>query len=118
MAKRGDQFNSMLSIAQLYYSKIKDGNKTNEFIGKARKYADFAMTNPQNIILFVELLNKFLYFAENGDEVITIKAEQIDKLIEFITNHIETVKNEVSMDSSFLPPIEKYFNNTLDIIKK
>ena len=118
MAKRGDQFNSMLTIAQLYYSKIKDGNKTNEYIGKARKYADFAMTNPQNIILFVELLNKFIYFADNGDEVITIKAEQIDELIELITNHIQTVKNEVSMDSSFLPPIESYFNNTLDIIKK
>ena len=118
MAKRGDQFNSMLSIAQLYYSKLKDGNKTNEYIGKARKYADFAMTNPQNLILFVELLNKFLYFADNGDEVITIKAEQIDELIELITNHIQTVKNEVSMDSSFLPPIENYFNNTLDIIKK
>ena len=118
MMKRGDQFNSMLNIAQLYYTKIKDGKKVTEYIGKARKYADFAMTNPQNLVLFVELLNKFLYYADNGDEVISIKSDQIDNIIELISNHIQTIKNEVSVDSSFLPPIESYFNNTLEIIKK
>ena len=118
MAKRGDQFNSMLSIGEIYYLVIKDGNKVNECIAKARKYADFAMTNPQNLVLFVELLNKFLYYVENGDEIISIKSEQIDDIIELIRNHIQTIKNEVSMDSSFLPDIEKYFDNTIEIIKK
>ena len=118
MVKRGDQFNSMLSIGEIYYLVIKDGNKVNEYITKARKYADFAMTNPQNLILFVELLNKFLYYVENGDELITIKPEQIDEIIELIRNHIQTIKNEVSVDSSFLPNIEKYFDNTIEIIKK
>ena len=118
MAKRGDQFNSMLSIGQIYYSVLKDGNKVNDCIDKARKYADFAMANPQNLTLFIELLNKFLYFVENGDEIISIKPEQIDDIIELIKNHIQTIKNEVSVDSSFLPPIENYFNNTLETIKK
>ena len=118
MVKRGDQFNSMLSIGEIYYLVIKDGNKVNEYITKARKYADFAMTNPQNLILFVELLNKFLYYVENGNELITIKPEQIDEIIELIRNHIQTIKNEVSVDSSFLPNIEKYFDNTIEIIKK
>ena len=118
MVKRGDQFKSMLSIGEIYYLVIKDGNKVNEYITKARKYADFAMTNPQNLILFVELLNKLLYYVENGDELITIKPEQIDEIIELIRNHIQTIKNEVSVDSSFLPNIEKYFDNTIEIIKK
>ena len=118
MAKRGDQFNSMLSIGQIYYSVLKDGNKVNDCIDKARKYADFAMANPQNLTLFIELLNKFLYFVENGDEIISIKPEQIDDIIELIKNHIQTIKNEVSVDSSFLPDIEKYFNNTIEIIKR
>ena len=118
MVKRGEQFNSMLSIAQIYYSVIKDGNKVTECINKARKYADFAMTNPQNVVLFIELLNKYLYFADNGDEIISVKPDQIDDLIELVTNHIQTIKNEVGVDSSFLPDIEKYFNNTIDIIKK
>jgi vacuolar protein sorting-associated protein 35 len=118
MVKRGEQFNSMLSIAQIYYSVIKDGNKVTECINKARKYADFAMTNPQNVVLFIELLNKYLYFVEMGDEIISVKPDQIDDLIELVTNHIQTIKNEVGVDSSFLPDIEKYFNNTVDIIKK
>jgi vacuolar protein sorting-associated protein 35 len=118
MVKRGDQFNSMLSLGEIYYSVMKDGNKVKEYISKARKYADFAMTNPQNLILFVELLNKFLYYVENGDEIVAIKPEQIDDIIELIRNHIETIKNEVSVDSTFLPDIERYFNNTIEIIQK
>ena len=118
MAKRGDQFNSMLAIGEIYYKILKDGNKVNDCIAKARKYADFAMTNPQNLVLFVELLNKFLYYVENGDEIISIKPAQIDDIIELIRNHIETIKNEVSVDSSFLPDIEKYFENTINIIKR
>ena len=118
MAKRGDQFNSMLSIGQIYYSVLKDGNKVNDCIDKARKYADFAMANPQNLTLFIELLNKFLCYVENGDEIISVKPEQIDDIIELIKNHIQTIKNEVSVDSSFLPDIEKYFNNTIEIIKR
>ena len=118
MVKRGDQFNSMLNIGEIYYKVLKDGNKVNECISKARKYADFAMTNPQNLVLFIELLNKFLYYIENGDEIITIKAQQIDDIIELIKNHIQTIKNEVSVDSSFLPDIEKYFNNTIETIQK
>ena len=111
-------FNSMLSLGEIYYSVMKDGNKVKEYISKARKYADFAMTNPQNLILFVELLNKFLYYVENGDEIVAIKPEQIDDIIELIRNHIETIKNEVSVDSTFLPDIERYFNNTIEIIQK
>ena len=118
MTKRGDQFNSMIDIGQIYYIVLKDGNKVLDCINKARKYANFAMTNPQNLVLFVDLLNKYLYFVDANDETVTIKADQIDEIIELIKNHIQTIKNEVSKDSSFLPEIEKYFNNTIEFIKK
>jgi hypothetical protein len=118
MTKRGDQYNSMIDIGQIYYIVLKDGNKVLDCINKARKYANFAMTNPQNLVLFVDLLNKYLYFVDANDETVTIKADQIDEIIELIKNHIQTIKNEVSKDSSFLPGIEKYFNNTIEFIKK
>ena len=118
MTKRGDQFNSMIDIGQIYYIVLKDGNKVLDCINKARKFANFAMTNPQNLVLFVDLLNKYLYFVDANDETVTIKADQIDEIIELIKNHIQTIKNEVSKDSSFLPGIEKYFNNTIEFIKK
>ena len=118
MVKRGDQFNSMINIGQIYFTVLKDGKKVKECINKARKFAGFAMANPQNLVLFVDLLNKYLYLAEYGDEIIKIEAEQIDEIIELIKNHIETIKNEVSMDSKFLPGIENYFNNTIELIQK
>ena len=118
MGKRGDQFNSMINIGQIYYSVLKDGKKVMECINKARKYADFAMTNPQNLVMYVDLLNKYLYFVDLGDEIVTIEGEQIDDMIELIKNHIQTIKNEVTMDSSFLPGIENYFNNTIEFIQK
>ena len=115
--KRIDQCKSMLAISQLYYSKIKDKNKFNDYMKKVRKNADFCLTNPKNLIIFVELLNKLLYFIDKDNEIITIKAEQINEIIEFIPKFIDIIKNEGG-DISFLPPIESYFNNTLDIIKK
>ena len=118
MVKRGDQFNAMINISQIYFTVLKDGKKVMDCINKARKYADFAMTNPQNLTLFVDLLNKYLYYAEMGDEIVSINAELIDDIIELIRNHIETIKNEVSMDSKFLPSIENYLNTTIDLIKK
>ena len=118
MTKRGDQFNSMINIGEIYHIVLKDGKKVLDCIKKARRFADFAMTNPQNLVLFVDLLNKYLYFIDKGDENVTIEGEDIDDIIELIKNHIQTIKNEVTADSSFLPPIEKYFNNTIEFIQK
>ena len=117
--KREDQFKAMLTISQLYYSFFKDGKKVLECINKSRRFADFAMTNPRNLSLFVELLNKLLYFVDKNDNVVDIKKEQIEDIIELIKGHIRTIKNVPGEeDISYLGDIEKYFNNTLKIIEK
>ena len=77
------------------------------------------MTNPKNLSLFVELLNKFLYFVDKGDEVVDIKKEKIEDIIELIKGHIRTIKSVPGEDDiSYLDEIEKYFNNTIKIIQK
>ena len=118
LTKRGEQFNIMLCIAQIYYLNLKNGNKAIEYIAKAKKYAEYALTNPQNLILFVEFLNKLLYFVEIGDESLDIKPQNINEIIELIKMYIQTIKNEVRVDSTFLPDIEKYFMNTIEVIQK
>ena len=118
MVKRGDQFNAMINIGQIYYIVFKDEKKVVDCIHKARKFADFAMTNPQNLVLFVDLLNRFFYFINAEEELVQIQAEQVNEIIELIKNHIQTIKHEVSIDSKFLPPIENYFNFTLEYIQK
>ena len=117
--KREDQFKAMLIISQLYYSIFKDGKKVFDCLTKARRYVDFAMTNPKNLSLFVELLNKFLYFADVSEGVVDIPKEKIEDIIELIKGHIRTIKNiPGEEDISYLGDIEKYFNNTLKIIEK
>jgi vacuolar protein sorting-associated protein 35 len=116
--KRGDQVNSMLDIGQVYYFVFKDGKKVIECINKARRFADFALTNPQNLHLYIEMLNKYLYYADLGDKNVTITAEQIEDIIELTKNHIETIKTEMSLDTNFVTSVETYFNKTIEYILK
>ena len=117
--RREDQFKIMIIISQLYYSIFKNGKKVLESLNKARRFADFAMNNPKNLSLLVELLNKFLYFVEQGDNVVDIKKEQIEDIIELIKGHISSIRNVPGEeDLKYLEEIEAYLNNTIDVIKK
>jgi len=116
--KRGDQVNSMLDIGQVYYFVFKDGKKVTECINKARRFADFALTNPQNLSLYIEMLNKYLYYADLGDESVTVSADQIEDIIELTKNHIETIKTEMALDANFVTSVETYFNKTIEYILK
>jgi vacuolar protein sorting-associated protein 35 len=117
MIQREEQSKAMLIVSQLYFTIFKDGKKIMECLNKSRRFADFAMTNPKNLILFVEYLNKILYFIEKDAKVLDIKPEQVEDIIELIRGHIRTIKNIPSDDISFLENIEIYFNNTLKIIQ-
>ena len=107
----------MLILSQIYFSIFKDSKKVIECLNKARRYADFAMTNPPNLILFVEYLNKILFFIEQDIKIVEIKQEEINDLIELIKGHIRTIKSITSDDISYLNDIEIYFNNTLKSIE-
>ena len=116
--KRGDQVNSMLDIGQVYYFVFKDGKKVTECINKARRFADVALTNPQNLSLYIMMLNKYLYYADLGDESVTVTADQIEDIIELTKNHIETIKTEMALDANFVTSVETYFNKTIEYILK
>ena len=115
MVKRRDQCNAMLSVSNLYYSLLENKPKVVECLNKAKRFADFAMTNPQNLNLFVIIMNKIIYYIEKDDEEI-FKAEILEDLIEIVKNHIQTIKTENS-GADLLPGIEKYFESTLKIIE-
>ena len=117
MKQREEQCKSMLILSQIYFSIFKDSKKVIECLNKARRYADFAMTNPPNLILFVEYLNKILFFIEQDLKIVEIKQEEINDLIELIKGHIRTIKSITSDDISYLNDIEIYFNNTLKSIE-
>ena len=119
MQSREEQFKLILIICQLYYNIFKDGKKVLECINKARRYADFDMTISKNVCLYVDLLNKMIYFVEKGDNIVEIKKEQIEDLIELIKGHINTMKNtNKENDKKYINNVEKYFLNIINTLKK
>ena len=116
MVKRGDQCNAMLAVSNLYYSLLGNIDKVRECLNKAKRFADFAMTNPHNLFLFVIIMNKLLYYIESSEEDI-VNREMMEDLVEIVKNHIQTIKTE-NAETDFLPGIERYFEETLAIINK
>ena len=75
------------------------------------------MTNPDNLVLFVIIINKYLYFVEAcKDDDCFIKTESVEDVIEIIRNHIQTIKTENTAQTN-LSEIERYFESTMDVIK-
>ena len=116
LLKKSDQCLAILNCSHLFYKTlVSDSNKILDCLNKAKKFADFAMTNAKNAILFIKLLNKYFFFIEKSevDESIDfINPETVNDLIELIRNHIQNMKIE-NRDSEFLPTIEEYYNNTI-----
>ena len=119
MESREEQFKLILIISKLYYELFKDSKKVNECLIKARRFADFEMTISKNIFLYIDLINIMIYFVEKENNIIEIKKEQIEDLIELVKGHIKTIKiNKKEKNKNSKIGEEKYFVNTLDILKK
>ena len=115
--KRVEQCKSMLIISHLFYNLLNDKNKVLDCLKKATRFAKFAMTNPANLFLYVDILNKYIFYIESDNYDDFISVDNIEENIEDIKNHLETIRNE-NKESDFLNPIEEYFNRTIEIIKK
>ena len=117
LVKRADQCNAILNCTELYFI-LNNGKKSKECMNKSKRIASFSMTNPENLPLFIIILNKYIHFIEatEGEEYFFEK-DDIDDTIEIIKNHISTIKNE-NANQSFMPEAEKFFQDTLDIITK
>ena len=116
---REEQFKIILIISKLNYNLFKDTKLISECLIKARRFADFDMMVNKNIGLYIDLINEILYFVEKSDNIIEIKKEQIEDLIELVKGHINTIKttNEES-DKNKIDKVEQYFVNTINILKK
>ena len=121
LLKRSDQSLAILNCSHLFYKTlVADSNKIIDCLNKAKKFADYAMTNPKNAILFIKIINKYLFFiekSENDESIDFISPETINDLIELVKNHIQSMKIE-NKDAEFLPVIEEYYNNTIYLMSQ
>lgn len=121
LLKRSDQCLAILNCSHLYYKTlVDDTNKVLDCLSRAKKFADYAMTNPKNAILFIKIINKYLFFlekSENDESIDFISADTINDLLELVKNHIQSMKIE-NKEAEFLPIIEEYYNNTIFILSQ
>lgn len=86
---------------------FRDGKRVFECLQRALRVADGCMDLDVSVELFVEILNRSLYYFERGNEQVTAKF--IIGLIELIQRNLENVKGDAQ---------SKYFERTLQYIEE
>lgn len=89
----------------------RDGKRVLECLQRSLRVADACMDSSVSIELFVEILNRCLYYFIHGNESITIK--YINGLIELIQTNLESITNE---NGQIGENPKKHFQRTLEYI--
>ncbi|KAH3666567.1 hypothetical protein WICMUC_005636 [Wickerhamomyces mucosus] len=89
----------------------RDGKRVLECLQRALRVADACMDSVVSIELFIEILNRCLYYFIHGNENITVK--YINGLIELIQTNVDSLAEE---NNTNLELPKKHFLRTLDYI--
>lgn len=114
LLKKPDQCRAVYMCSHLFWSTstekgYKNGKRVLECLQKSLKIADTCMDSSMNVHLFVEILNQYLYYFENGCEVVTV--QYLSGLIELINTNI------ANMDGADTAAINTHYKNTLEFIR-
>ena len=117
MPKKNEQCLSYINSSKLYFNNVnKDLDKITELLKKSKKTAVFAMTNPENAILFIYILNEYLRYdglIEDFDKI--VKVDDVNEIIEAINNYLMSLKSE-NNDKETINRIDNYYKNTKSLI--
>ncbi|CAG8434801.1 11759_t:CDS:10 [Ambispora gerdemannii] len=69
----------------------RDGKKVLDCLQKALKIADSCMDSVTNVELFVEILNRYIYYFERQNEAVTVK--YLNGLIDLINTNLSSIDN-------------------------
>ncbi|KAK1554781.1 hypothetical protein Q3G72_017292 [Acer saccharum] len=120
LLKKPDQCRAVYACSHLFWVDDPDGIKDGERVllclkralriaNAAQQMANIAWGSSGPVILFVEILNKYLYFFEKGNPQITTSA---------IQSLVELISNEMPSDSTTLDPAARvFFASTLRYIE-
>ncbi|KAL6207567.1 hypothetical protein ACLB2K_018524 [Fragaria x ananassa] len=120
LLKKPDQCRAVYACSHLFWvddqDVVKDGERVLLCLKRALRIANAAQQmasvtrgNSGPVTLFVEILNKYLYFFEKGNPQITSAA--IQGLVELITNELQSDSSNVK------PTSDAFFTSTLRYIQ-
>ncbi|KAL2001364.1 hypothetical protein VTN02DRAFT_1857 [Thermoascus thermophilus] len=90
----------------------RDGKRVLECLQRALRVADACMDTAVSVELFVEILNRYVYYFDQQNETVTTK--YLNGLIELIHSNLQT--NQGEPNSSLENP-KRHFQRTLDYIR-
>ncbi|KAE8412856.1 vacuolar protein sorting-associated protein 35 [Aspergillus pseudocaelatus] len=90
----------------------RDGKRVLECLQRALRVADACMDTAVSVELFVEILNRYVYYFDQQNETVTTK--YLNGLIELIHSNLQTDENEPNPS---LEGPKRHFQRTLDYIR-
>ena len=112
LPKKTEQCIVLLSLSHVYWSNVaKKSGELLEILKRAVKLADLCVTGTKNLVLFVNILNEYLYFYLQS--VPTIENSSINNLIELI---FELLSFQYDKDFD-TKATKQYLQNTISFIK-
>ncbi|PLB36193.1 vacuolar protein sorting-associated protein 35 [Aspergillus candidus] len=90
----------------------RDGKRVLECLQRALRVADACMDTAVSVELFVEILNRYVYYFDQQNETVTVK--YLNGLIELIHSNLQTDEDEPNPS---LEGPKRHFQRTLDYIR-
>ncbi|KAI4257420.1 MAG: hypothetical protein LQ352_001656 [Teloschistes flavicans] len=87
----------------------RDGKRVLECLQRALRVADACMDTAVSVELFVEILNRYVYYFDQQNETVTTK--YLNGLIELIHSNLQTNQESASLDAP-----KRHFQRTLEYI--
>ncbi|KAG9235127.1 vacuolar protein sorting-associated protein-like protein 35 [Amylocarpus encephaloides] len=87
----------------------RDGKRVLECLQRALRVADTCMDTAVSVELFVEILNRYVYYFDQQNEAITTK--YLNGLIELIHSNVQTNQESATMDHP-----KRHFQRTIELI--
>ncbi|XP_017786600.1 PREDICTED: vacuolar protein sorting-associated protein 35 isoform X2 [Nicrophorus vespilloides] len=119
LLKKPDQCRGVATCSHLLWSgktlasnkqEMHDGKRVVECLKKGVRIANQCMDISVQVQLFVELLNHYVYFYENGNDQVTV--QMLNQLIGKIREESPNLESSEETEQ-----ITKHFNNTLDHLR-
>ncbi|KAB8338781.1 hypothetical protein FH972_021726 [Carpinus fangiana] len=122
LLKKPDQCRAVCAASHLWWSTevrgrgeedpkdlYRDGKRVLECLQRALRVADACMDAAVSVELFVEILNRYVYYFDQENDAVTTK--YINGLIELIHSNLSTAEPSTAMDAP-----RKHFERTLEYI--
>uniref|UniRef100_A0A8C5QYK4 Vacuolar protein sorting-associated protein 35 n=1 Tax=Leptobrachium leishanense TaxID=445787 RepID=A0A8C5QYK4_9ANUR len=119
LLKKPDQCRAVSTSAHLFWSgrntdkngeEIHSGKRVMECLKKALKIANQCMDPSLQVQLFIEILNRYIYFYEKENDVVTVPV--LNQLIQKIREDLPNLEASEETEQ-----INKHFHNTLEHLR-